>query len=169
MRAVAILVALAIATPALGAQAYAVSVEELARGSDAVVHGKVGSSHVVRSDDGMRLSTVFEIRTQSVLRGHAPAVAQVVIPGGVDGRFGQRVDAAPSLAGGEEVIVFLTAERGGVYAVTGLAQGKFSIAGAQARPELKQFTFVRTSVPPGERRSEEMPVAELERRVRSTR
>jgi hypothetical protein len=43
------------------------------------------------------------------------------------------------------------------------------VVGSVARPDLSNLTFTRTSVRAGERRSEQMPLFELERRVRSTR
>jgi hypothetical protein len=169
MRLIVAAAALVAACPALGAQALAVSVEALARSSDAVVRGRVEAARAQWSEDGLRLSTSYQIRTRAVLRGRAPAVARVIVPGGVDGRIGQRVDAAPTLAAGEDLIVFLQRSGRDAFAVTGLAQGKFSVVGRVARPDLSQLTFVRTSVAPGERRAEEMTLAELERRVRSTR
>ena len=171
MRPGLVLAALLAATPSLAraAQAYTVSVEHLARTSDAVVRGKVERSRSFRSDDRLRVYTSYDVRTTAVLRGHAPAVARVVVPGGVEGNLGQRVDAAPTLAVGEELILFLTRDGREAFGVSALAQGKFSVVGAVARPDLSRFSFVQTSIPPGERRSEEMPVAELERRVRSTR
>jgi hypothetical protein len=161
--------ALLAAAPALGAQAYAVSVEELARSSAAVLRGRVGNARTLRSEDGLRLFTSYAVRTSAVWRGQASSVARVVIPGGVDGRIGQRVDAAPALARGEDVILFLQRSGSDSFVVTGLAQGKFAVVAAAARPDLSQLSFVRTGVRAGERRAEEMPVAELERRVRSTR
>jgi hypothetical protein len=167
--AAALAAALLAASPARAAQAYAVSVEGLARDSDAVVRGKVASASAHRSDDGRRIYTTYEVQTKSVLRGRAPAIARVVVPGGVDGRLGQRVDAAPQLARGEELILFLRRSGTDTFVVTELAQGKFSVVGPVARPDLSQFTFMKTVVPSGERRAEEMPVAELEQRVRNTR
>jgi hypothetical protein len=165
------LAAVLAAAPCLAraAQAYPVSVEQLARTSDAVIRGRVESARAFRSDDRLRIYTAYDVRTAAVLRGRAPAVARVVVPGGVEGNLGQRVDAAPSLAVGEELILFLTRDAGEAFVVSSLAQGKFSVVGRVARPDLSRFSFVQTSIPPGERRSEEMPVAELERRVRSTR
>jgi hypothetical protein len=159
---------LAVAVPALAAQAYAVSVEKLARVSDTVLRGQVTAARSELREDG-RIFTTYEVRTTAVLRGRAPSTARVVVPGGVVGRLGQRVDAAPELARGEDLVLFL--RRSGVdgFEVTGLAQGKFTIAGASARPDLSRLTFVRTAVPSGERRAEEMTFAELERRVREVR
>ena len=169
MRALVIAAAVLLASPAMAAQAYAVSVEDLARVSDAVVRGRVAAARPQRTGDGRRVFTVYDVRTSAVWRGRAPAVARVRVPGGVAGRLGQRVDAAPSLATGEDVVLFLGRAGPDVFRVTGLAQGKLSVHGAVARPDLSRLTFVRTSVRAGERRSEEMPLAELERRVRSTR
>ncbi len=157
------------AAPVRAAQAYAVSVEQVARASDAVLRGTVGRAEIWRSDDGRRIFTTYEVRTREVLRGHAPRVARVVVPGGALDGIRQRVDAAPALAAGEELIVFLQREEGDRFRVSALAQGKFSVAGGRARPDLSSLSFVRTTVPAGERRVEEMPVAELERRVRSAR
>jgi hypothetical protein len=87
----------------------------------------------------------------------------------VVGSVGQRVDGAAWLSPGEEVVLFLERAGPAAFRVAGLAQGKFTVAGAVARPDLSRLTFLRTDVRPGERRSEEMPLDELERRVRGTR
>jgi hypothetical protein len=169
--AVAVIAAAALvaAAPVFAAQAISVSVEELARTSDAVVRGRVARAQSEQTADGMRIFTRFEVRTSAVLRGKAPASAFVVVPGGVVGRIGQRVDAAPTLTLGEEIVLFLQRSSDDTFVVTALAQGKFSVFGTVARPDLSNLTFVGTSVRPGERRVEDMPVAELERRVRSTK
>ena len=172
MRPGLVLAVVLAAAPCLAraAQAYTVSVEHLARSSDAVVRGQVEGSRSFRSEDRLRVYTEYLVRARTVLRGRAPALARVVVPGGIEGNLGQRVDGAPTLARGEELVVFLKREERDTFSVTALAQGKFSVVGgAVARPDLSRFTFVQSSIPPGERRSEEMPVAELERRVRSTR
>jgi hypothetical protein len=169
MRLVLVLAALLAAGPARSAQGISVSVEELARSSDAVVRGRVTAARSAWSEDGLRILTTYDVRQDAVLRGRAPRVARVVVPGGVVGRTGQRVDAAPTLGTGEDVILFLRRAGDDAFVVNGLAQGKYSVAGPVARPDLSQFTFVGSSVRAGERRSETMPLEELERRVRSTR
>jgi hypothetical protein len=169
MRLLLVLAALLAAGPAQSAQAVSVTVEELARASDAVVRGRVIASRAQKTDDGLRVYTTYAVRTHAVLRGQAPGAVKVQVPGGVVGRMGQRVDAAPQLAAGEDVIVFLKRAGPDAFRVTGLAQGKFSVRGKVARPDLSGLQFVSASAREGERRSEEMPLAELERRVRSAR
>jgi hypothetical protein len=67
---------------------------------------------------------------------------------------------------GEEVVVFLQ-RTGGVHQVAALAQGKFAVAGAVARPDLAGLNLLERGLAAGERRAETMPLSELERRVRS--
>jgi hypothetical protein len=169
MRQAAAALLLFVALPAVAAQALAVSVEELARQSDAVVRGRVVDVRAKLTPDGARIYTVVELRRAAVLRGRAPATARAMVPGGVVGRLGQRVEGAPSFTRGEEVVVFLERAGPDAFRVTGLAQGKFTVVGRAARPDLSHLQFVQTSIAAGERRVEEMPLAELERRVRSTR
>jgi hypothetical protein len=168
LRSIVVAAALGCAPRVLAAQAYAISVEQLARSSDAVIRGKVVGARAHSREDG-RIFTTYEVRTARVLRGRAPPTARVIVPGGVLGSIGQRVDGAPELAVGEELVLFLRRAGADGFVVAELTQGKFSVAGARARPDLSRVLFVRTSVPSGERRSEEMTVSELERRVRNVR
>ncbi len=167
MRKSLLLAAILAATPALGAEAVALSVEGLTRVSDTVIRGRVRKMTPVLSDDGRRIYTLVDLDVTSTWRGNRIAFAQVIIPGGVVGGIGQRVDGAPTFGGGEEVVVFLTRAEMQGFRVTGLAQGKFSVAGMNAEPDLSRTHMVAVQVEPGERLAEGMSVTELERRVRS--
>jgi hypothetical protein len=152
---------------AMAALSVRTSVEELARGSDAVVRGTVIRRSGHRA--GTRIYTEVTLRTAAVWRGTAPAEVTVRVPGGVVGNLGQRVDGAPELTQGEEAVLFLEADRAGGFRVHGLAQGKFRVEGASAAPDLRRTAFARSAVREGERAAEAMPLDELERRVRGTR
>jgi hypothetical protein len=167
MRIPVLLASLLLAMPALGAEAAAVSVEGLARASDTVVRGQVRKITPTLSQDGKRIYTLVDLDVSSTWRGQRLASAQVIVPGGIVGGIGQRVEGVPGFAGGEEVVVFLQQAEAGGYRVAGLAQGKFSVAGLNASPDLSHVRFVSQAVPAGERRAEGMSVAELEQRVRS--
>ena len=162
-----VVAALLAATPALGAEAVALSVEALARASDAVVRGQVKKLAVTTSPDGLRIFTLADVEVAATWRGGAARTVQVIVPGGVLGRIGQRVDGVPAFAEGEEVVVFLTQAEVGGYRVAGLAQGKFSVAGVSAAPDTSHLRISTRQVAAGERPAEAMPLAELERRVRS--
>ncbi len=167
MRTSALLALLLVASPALGAQAIALSVEGLARSSDAVVRGQVRRITTTLSQDGRRVFTLVDVDVSAAWRGGDRKAVRVIVPGGVAGQIGQRVEGAPSFAEGEEVVVFLHRAEAGGWRVAGLAQGKFSVAGPSAAPDLTHTRFLAREIRPGERAAEPMPVAELERRVRS--
>lgn len=161
--------ALAVAPAARAAQAVPVSVEDLALHSDLVVEGEVVDVRSAWSADGLRILTTAEIHPSAAWVGEARGRVKVVVPGGVVGDVGQRVDGAPSFAKGEAVVVFLRAAEAGAYRVTGLAQGKFRVEGAQARPDLSRVQLLAAPLRAGHRASGPMPVDELRRRVGSAR
>jgi transcriptional regulator GlxA family with amidase domain len=167
MRTLLLLLALLAASPALAAQAVALSVEALASGADAVVRGRVMQKSATVSEDGRRVFTLVDVEVADTWRGSAPRTVRVIVPGGVAGNLGQRVEGTPAFVEGEEVVVFLHRAEAGGFRVAGLAQGKYSVAAATATPDLSQLHFVGRQVAPGERLTEAMPLAELERRVRS--
>jgi len=167
MRQLLLLAALLAASPALGAEAVALSVEGLARSADAVVRGQVRRTTATMTADGRRIFTLVDVEVAATWRGQAGATVRVIVPGGVVGDIGQRVDGAPTFAGGEEVVVFLNRAEAGGHRVAGLAQGKFQVAGTAATPDLTHLKLVARQVQAGERPAEAMSVAELERRVRS--
>jgi hypothetical protein len=166
-RVLAVLSLLLLAPSARAALAVQVSVEDLARTSDAVVRGVVQRRAGVRA--GTRIYTEVEVRAAEVWRGAAPATVKVQVPGGVVGDIGQRVDAAPVFSDGEEVVLFLSRSGEHPFRVNGLAQGKFKVEGLQAKPDLSSTTFVKREVARGERAAEPMGLAELERRAREAR
>lgn len=169
MRRIALTVLLLVSAPALAALARPVTVEALARESDAVVRGRVERRESRWSGDRLRIHTLVTVQVSAVWRGSAPGRVVVRTPGGEVGDVGQWVDAAPSFAGGEEVVVFLARHPSGDFEVHGLRQGKFRVEAGVARPGLEGVAFVPAQPAPGERRAEAMPLAELERRVRSVR
>jgi hypothetical protein len=162
-----LLVTLLSPAPALAAQAIAVSVEGLARSADTVVRGQVRKVGATLTPDGRRVFTLVDVDVASTWRGAAQRTVRVIVPGGEAGGIGQRVEGAPAFAPGEEVVVFLHQAEAGGFRVAGLAQGKFSVAGASAVPDLTHLQLLGRQVAAGERQAEPMPIAELERRVRS--
>ena len=170
MKAIATLALLALAAPARAALAVPATVEDLARSSEAVVRGRVLGARAHWSSDRLRIFTTTEVEVASTWRGTAPARVQVVVPGGIVGDLGQRVDGMATFTAGEEVVLFLARSGGvGPYRVAGSAQGKFTVQAGKVRPDLSRTAFVEAPLPAGERRSGEMGLDELERRVRAAR
>jgi hypothetical protein len=168
VRAAAAAILLLCAGPAAAAVMAPASVEALARGSDAVVRGRVIGGAARWSADGRRIFTEVEVTVSAVWRGAAPGRVRLTVPGGERDGIAQRLEGAPAFSPGEEVVLFLS-RRGSSWRVRGLALGKYRLEGGAARPDLRGITFAPGRVPAGERHAGEMPAAELERRVRGAR
>src|SRR5512138_1414697 len=168
-RALAVLVFLAAAAPAAAAVFAATTVEGMTMRSDAVVCGRVVAT-AARSTRDWRMVTEVEVAVDQTWKGEPGRNVRVVVPGGRLPGVAMWVDAAPTVAPGEDVVVFLS--RGGaVWHVSGLALGKFRVDRDEARPSLGGAAVVpgATPLPDGEREVGAMPLAELERRVRAAR
>ena len=148
--------------------AWQETVEGLAARCDAVVRARVETCEARVSADGRRIYTHATIRCSQVWRGSAPRELVVKVPGGQVGRLAQRVEGAPVLQPGEEVVLFLR-KSGHAYSVVGLGQGKFALNDGEAAPDVHRIARIESAVPTGHRLVEAMPIAELERRVRSVR
>ena len=156
----------AAAAPARAATFVATTVEEVARTSDAVLRGRVLDTASRATRDG-RIVTEVEIAVDEAWKGAGEATVRIVVPGGRLPGLAMRVDAAPTFAPGEEVVVFLS--RGGpAWHVSGLALGKYRVVGGDAVPAGGAAVLPR-ALPAGEKAVGPMPVAELERRVRAAR
>lgn len=124
--------------------ARALSLEELARGAESVVRGRVIWTQPMTLPGGS-IVTVTEVEVEDVLAGDAPATVTFVEPGGEPGDtgVGMLVSGTARFELGEEVVVFAEAPRSGysthfpgAYRPLGMAQGKLSVireAGAPAR------------------------------------
>jgi hypothetical protein len=157
-----------LAAPALAATAVETSVEALAREAGAVVRGRVEARAARRSGDGRRIVTDLTVSVAQAWRGSAPARLTVTVPGGELDGVGQRVDAAPALEPGDEVVLFVSPTPGG-WRLAGLALGAFHVEGARVRSAAEAFRVEPAPLASGERRVEAMGLDELERRVRGAR
>ncbi len=158
-----------VALPAAAAVFRSATVEEAARGSDAVVRGRVEKKVARLSADGSRILTDVTVSVASAWKGSPGASVTVTVPGGVLGDKAQWVDAAPDLEVGEEVVLFL-AKRAQGWNVNGLALGKFRVEGEQVRSGAATAEVLPAPAAAGERAlTAPMTVGELERRVRAAK
>jgi len=167
MRRLLALALLLAAAPAAPATFVVPTVEEMARSSDAVVRGRVLGTASRAARDG-RIVTEVEVLVDSVWRGAPESTVRFLVAGGRAGRLAMKVDAAPTFAEGEEVVVFLS-RRGERWRVNGQALGKYRVEAGEARPGLDGARALNGALAAGERRVGAMPVDELERRVRAAR
>lgn len=104
-----------------------VDLPELARGSDAVVHGVVRRVESRWSGDKLRIVTDVEIQVTESLKGQPGGTVLVTQPGGKVGDIGQVVHGLASFTQGEEVVVFLEKRGAKAFRVASMAQGKYQV------------------------------------------
>jgi hypothetical protein len=130
------------APPAAATIVKSLSLDEMVKSADVVVHGRVERRVASWNEERTRIYTVSEIRVEESLKGPARAgeVLRVRQLGGeVDG-IAQTIAGNAKLAEGEEVILFLDRdEEKGLHYVVGMAQGKYAVDRKGAQP-----TVVRT-------------------------
>lgn len=125
-RALALLAAV-LCLPAGATSVLGVDLDQLARQSDAVVHGTVKAKESRWSGDGRRILTDVQIEVRESFKGSPARTVTVQQPGGVVGDIGQRVDGLATFEVGEEVVVFLERWGSQRFQVTAAAQGKFRV------------------------------------------
>ncbi|HKX29469.1 MAG TPA: hypothetical protein VJ302_17395 [Blastocatellia bacterium] len=107
------------------------SLQKLVQKSELIVTGQCLGTHSSWID--RRLVTTATVAVGEAIKGSAAQTVNVVLPGGVDLKrevpIAMTYPGAPSIQAQEQVFLFLkpSGEVANSYAVTGYAQGKFSI------------------------------------------
>ena len=111
-----------------GATAVQLDLPALVHHSDVIVIAQVQDTSTSLESDG-RVYTTVELRTDEPLLGHPAKQFKLRQVGGVDPDtgIGTHAPGLPHLTPGERVFLFLE-ERSANLVLTGLAQGKFTIA-----------------------------------------
>jgi hypothetical protein len=113
--------------PAEATTLLAQDLAELSQSADAIVRGTVRELESRWTGDRMRIVTQVEVEVAEALKGAPGASVTIVQPGGVVGDIGQKVSGLASFERGEEVVLFLERRPGGIFLVSGMAQGKFRV------------------------------------------
>jgi len=108
-------------------QTKPLTIEDLSKKSDCVVHGTVLST-TVRRDPAGRIYTTVELAVVEHWRGHGSANRFTIVhAGGVLGEKGVVVSGQEHFDVGEEVVVFTVLNQRGEAITVGMAQGKFNV------------------------------------------
>jgi len=103
------------------------SVEDLTRRAELVLHGTVESKTCLKDAEG-RIYTRIEFKVSEVWKGHLTTnTFQIVHGGGMVGNERTVVDGEATYEAGEELICFLRLNQRGEGVSIGLAQGKFKV------------------------------------------
>lgn len=145
------------------------SVPELTDRADLVIEGEVVSTEHRSSQGGRLLFTVARVRPNEAWKGEAAEEIEVIVPGGAQGEYVQKVHGAASLQAGESVVLFLRRKGTLPLQVVGMAQGKFRIVSdGQGEPWVTQDLAGLELVPKG-RTFQAQPLREAPRTLRELR
>lgn len=123
----ALLTGLFLAAPLWGTMAPRLSLEEMARDAEYVVHGTVARSWSAWDSGHHAIWTHYEINVAEALKGTATTVT-VSEPGGIVGDTGMMIAGAPTYESGDEVILLLHQTPIGYLRTSGWGQGKFLVS-----------------------------------------
>ncbi len=158
-----------------GTQFVPMSIEDLSRRAEIVVHGTVIDSTCLTDTNG-RIYTQVRVQVGEVWKGAANANPLVIVHGG--GTVGSHhtvVSGQVEYHPGEEIVAFLVTNSRGQAVTVGLAQGKFEVLRDRATDSkwVRNIFYGRTadrttvevqSTAPNQRLS----LSELETRVKAT-
>src|SRR5262245_28476623 len=109
------------------------AIQDLSEQSEFIITGRCIGTKSAWVQDDRALVTLATVSVDEAVKGAAPSEVTVVLPGGVDANrripIAMTYAGAPQITAQEEVFLFLTPEESvhGGFAVTGFAEGKFSI------------------------------------------
>lgn len=123
MRRLLLLVAL-VSVPGVVRATVLVPIEfrELVTVSSVIVHGRVTDAHGEWTDGRRRVETLVTISASDYLKGDLGSTFTIHVPGGQLGRYRTVFVGAPEFRAGDEVVLFLRANR-----IVGLSQGAFRV------------------------------------------
>ncbi|MCA3015307.1 MAG: hypothetical protein INH41_23210 [Myxococcaceae bacterium] len=125
-RRLAVVAAALGATVASAATVRSLTLEALVDGADTIARVKVVGVTARWTPDGARIVSDVTLSVLEGWKGPGRETLTVIVPGGVVGRVGQRVEGAPRFTVGQELVVFLEA-RGDVFVPHGWSQGVFEV------------------------------------------
>ena len=112
-------------TPLPASTLQQLSLDDMIRLSTAIVHGK--TQQTVTAFRGSILYTHYQVQVSETLKGAAASQLGMVVPGGAANQLQQTFAGAPSLAPGQDYVLFLWTSKSGLTQVIGLSQGLFVV------------------------------------------
>jgi len=118
---------LLVATTASATTIVPMDLQEMAKASPDIVHGTVVPTGSHWNEDKTLIVTDVRIRVDDTLKGGAGGEITVTQPGGVVGALRVEIPGVTAFQQNQEAILFLSPQKSGNYAVTGLMQGQFDV------------------------------------------
>lgn len=115
----------AIMAPLPGSTLQQLSLDEMIRLSTVIVRGK--TQQTVSSYRSSIIYTHYQVQVTETLKGPAASQLDMVVPGGAANQMQQTFAGAPTLAPGQDYVLFLWTSKSGLTQIIGLSQGQFAV------------------------------------------
>jgi len=108
-----------------GSTLQQLSLDDMIRQSTTIVRGKPQLTY--SAFRGSLIYTHYSVQVTENLKGSPAKQLDIVVPGGVSNGFRQSFAGAPTLAPGQDYVLFLWTSKTGLTQVIGLTQGLFRV------------------------------------------
>jgi hypothetical protein len=126
MQKVFILACLAvILAPLRGSTLQQLSLDDMIRLSTAIVHGKTQQTFSAYRNS--IIYTHYQVQVTETLKGSTSSQIDMAVPGGSANQLQQTFAGAPTLAPGQDYVLFLWTSKSGLTQIIGLSQGLFVV------------------------------------------
>jgi hypothetical protein len=116
---------------AAAAELPQLSLEDLARQSDAIVAGRVVRTWAAKDSEGRFVWTHHEMQVATTLKGAAQSTIDICEPGGTLNGMSVQIPGSTDFSVGEQVAVFLYRTPIGYLRTTNYGEGKFVVTPGQ--------------------------------------
>jgi hypothetical protein len=143
-----ILLIFLISTSALATTVERLTLDDMVRKAQSIVHAKVRGARTHWSANGKMILTTYTLEVEETMKGQASRTVELTTIGGKIGDLTLYVSGMPAFQTGEDAVVFI--EKAGVFStVVGLSQGKFAIEKGEVSNTLTNLSFPdgRSGVP----------------------
>jgi len=111
--------------PLPGSTLQQLSLDDMIRLSTVIVRGK--TQQTVSTYRNSIIYTHYQVQVSETLKGTAANQLDMVVPGGAANQMQQIFAGAPSLAAGQDYVLFLWTSKSGLTQIIGLSQGLFVV------------------------------------------
>jgi hypothetical protein len=137
---VALFILSAISLPAFATTVERLSLDDMVKKAESIIHGRVRSAHTHWSADGRLILTTYTIDVEETMKGQPARTVDLTTIGGRIGDLELYVAGMPAFRTGEDAVVFVE-KSAGLSVVVGLTQGKFVVENGEVTNDLSSLSF----------------------------
>ena len=120
-----------------GSTLQQLTLDDMIRKSTLIVRGQVQPAY--SATRGPVIYTHYRVQISEVMKGSAPSVLDIAVPGGTSNGRTQTFSGVPTLTANQDYVLYLWTSKSGLTQVIGLSQGLFSVTtNASGQPTVQR-------------------------------